>query len=170
MRACHPKYRFLPSRASLALAIFLSASMLPGSARAEETASNDEMERYCANIVDAARDRRYLLQEAELEKLRKEIDVRIEALEKKRAEYEEWLARRNSFLEQAERDLVNIYSGMRPDAAAERLAEVRVELAAAILMKLDPRSAATILNEMDSKTAGALTTIMASAARPSDPS
>lgn len=159
-----------PNRTAVMLAVLSTVLLAPQTVGADEVAKVDEIELFCSNIADAARDRRYLLQETELTRLREEIDLRIDALEAKRAEYEEWLARRNSFLEQAERDLVEIYSGMRPDAAAERLSEVRVELAAAILMKLEPRNAATILNEMDSKTAGALTTIMASAVRPSDPS
>ena len=58
---------------------------------------------------------------------------------------------------------------MRPDAAAERLAEIDVELAAGILMKLDSRKAGVILNEMERKAAAALTGIMASAARRTDP-
>ncbi|MFC6490353.1 MotE family protein [Nitratireductor sp. GCM10026969] len=152
---------------------FLSAALLavllaPGTVRAADT--GDEVQRFCTNIADAARDRRYILQTEELESLRGEIDARIAALEEKRAEYEAWLARRDAFLARAEGDLVQIYSSMRPDAAAERLAEVRVELAAAILMRLEPRTAGLILNEMNSKSAATLTTIIASAARPEDPS
>lgn len=129
-----------------------------------------DIERFCSNIADPARDRRYAIQRAELETLQKDIDERIAALEAKRLEYEEWLARRNDFLEKAENNLVDIYARMRPDAAAERLAEVGSELAAGILMKLQARQAGIILNEMDSKVAATLTGIMASAARKQDPS
>ena len=128
-----------------------------------------DIERFCSNIADAARDRRYALQKAELETLQKDIDQRIAALEEKRREYEEWLERRNDFLDKAETNLVDIYSRMRPDAAAERLAEVNVELAAGILMKLQARQAGIILNEMKTEAAAALTGIMASAARKQDP-
>jgi len=134
------------------------------------TEMDDDVRRFCSNIADAARDRRYALQRAELETLQKEVDERIKVLEERRAEYEEWLKRRNDFLEKAENNLVEIYSRMRPDAAAERLAEVQVELAAAILMKLETRKAGVILNEMDSKAAASLTSIMASATRRQDPS
>ena len=65
--------------------------------------------------------------------------------------------------------LVDIYGRMRPDAAAERLAELRADLAAAILMKLDSRQASVILNEMDPKVAATLTSVIASAARSEDP-
>ncbi|WP_159589143.1 MotE family protein [Chelativorans xinjiangense] len=159
-------------RARLPLAALAAVLLSVPGARAADTANapQDEVERFCTNIADAARDRRYALQARELDGLRGEVDARIAALEEKRAEYEAWLARRDAFLARAEGNLVQIYSNMRPDAAAERLAEVRAELAAAILMKLEPRMAGVILNEMNSKDAAALTTIMASAARPEDPS
>lgn len=128
-----------------------------------------EIQRFCSNIADAARDRRYSLQAKELETLQADIDKRMKALEEKRAEYEEWLKRRNDFMAGAEDGVVKIYARMRPDAAAERLAEVNAELAAAILMKLDSRQAGVILNEMERKAAAALTGIMASAARKEDP-
>lgn len=130
---------------------------------------DDDIRRFCSNIADAARDRRYALQKSELETLQHSIDERIATLEEKRAEYEEWLQRRNDFLARAEENLVDIYARMRPDAAAERLAAIDAELAAGILMKLQARQAGTILNEMDSKAAAALTGIMASAARRQDP-
>ncbi len=128
-----------------------------------------EIERFCSNIADAARDRRYALQAQELVSLQKEVDSRIKALEEKRAEYESWMKRREEFLALAEDGVVKIYGGMRPDAAAERLAELDAVLAAGILMKLDARKAGVILNEMQPKVAATLTGIMANAARRSDP-
>ncbi|MEO3384892.1 MotE family protein [Mesorhizobium sp. CAU 1741] len=146
-----------------------SIPVIPG-APTEGDALDDDIRRFCSNIADAARDRRYALQQAELQTLQKDIDARIVTLEEKRLEYEEWLARRNDFLAKAEDNLVEIYSVMRPDAAAERLAEVDMELAAGILMKLKARQAGVILNEMESEAAATLTGIMASAARKQDPS
>lgn len=140
-------------------------------ARTQKPASDmTEVERFCSNIADAARDRRYAIQTEELTKLQQEVDARIKMLEEKRAEYESWLERREEFMARAEDGVVKIYSSMRPDAAAERLAELRVELAAAILMKLDARKAGVILNEMESKAAAALTGVMAAAAQKVDPS
>ncbi len=133
-------------------------------------ADQSEVERFCSNIADAARDRRYALQAAELKQLQDGIDKRIAALEAKRSEYESWLKRREIFLARAEDGVVEIYADMKPDAAAERLAIVQTDLAAAILMKLEPRKAGVILNEMDMKAAATLTGIMASAARRVDPS
>jgi flagellar motility protein MotE (MotC chaperone) len=137
---------------------------------AQADTEGTEVQRFCSNIADAARDRRYALQAKELEKLKSEIDERMKALEAKRVEYEQWLKRRDDFLSKAEDNVVKIYAKMKPDAAAERLAEVRIELAAGILMKLDPRQSSTILNEMDSKAAATITAVMASATRKEDPS
>ncbi|MFB9981736.1 MotE family protein [Mesorhizobium kowhaii] len=136
----------------------------------EKAPDQSEIERFCSNIADAARDRRYALQAEEMKQLQAGIDQRMKALEEKRAEYETWLKRREVFLARAEDGVVQIYAGMKPDAAAERLAIVNPDLAAAILMKLDSRKASVILNEMDQKAAATLTGIMASAARRVDPS
>ena len=166
--------RTLAASAFPALAVALTLGLSAGPAAPQgggqaDGQSADEIRRFCGNIVDAARDRRYAMQEAELKKLQQDVDDRLKRLEEKRAEYQDWLTRRNDFLAKAEGNLVEIYSRMRPDAAAERLAEVNVELAAGILMKLQARQAGIILNEMDSKAAATLTGIMASAARRQDP-
>ncbi|HEY6631210.1 MAG TPA: MotE family protein [Rhizobiaceae bacterium] len=133
-------------------------------------ATGTEVERFCSNIADAARDRRYVLQTEELQKLQQEVDKRIKLLEEKRADYEAWLKRREDFLARAEEGVVKIYSGMRADAAAERLAEMDATLAAGILMKIEPRKAGVILNEMERKAAAMLTGVMAAASRRNDPS
>lgn len=156
-------------------AAMLSLLLGTGQAAAVEATSvtppteQSEAERFCSNIADAARDRRYALQAQELEKLQKDVDKRIKLLEEKRAEYEDWLKRREDFLSKAEDNVVGIYSTMKPDAAAERLAELDAMLAAGILMKLDSRNAGVILNEMERKAAATLTAIMVSATRKEDP-
>jgi flagellar motility protein MotE (MotC chaperone) len=147
-----------------------SSPAQPAALAGGKAPDESEIQRFCSNIADAARDRRYALQAEELKQLQAGIDERMKALDAKRAEYEEWLKRREVFLARAEDGVVKIYAGMKPDAAAERLAMVNAELAAAILMKLDPRKASVILNEMDQKAAATLTGIMASAARRVDPS
>ncbi|MFC6447220.1 MotE family protein [Shinella zoogloeoides] len=136
-------------------------------------ASADEIREFCTNIADAARDQRYLLQKQELEKLQKDVDERIKTLEMRRAEYQDWLKRRNDFLKSTEKDLVDIYRKMKPDAAAAQLAELDPEIASAIVMKLPPRQSSTILGEMPADKAAALTRILVSATDPNtskDPS
>ena len=126
-------------------------------------ANGDEIQQFCTNIADAARDQRYLLQKKDLEKLQAEVDARITKLEERRAEYEDWLKRRNDFLKQAELGLVDIYKTMKADAAAGQLELVNPAIAAAIVMKLPPRQSSLILSEMSSDKAAVLTNIISSA-------
>lgn len=129
-------------------------------------ATQNEIQQFCTNIADAARDQRYTLQRKELETLQAGIDERIATLEKRRAEYEDWLKRRNDFLKQAELGLVDIYKTMKPDAAAGKLEMVEPEIAAAIVMKLPPRQSSLILAEMTDEKAAILTNIISSASDP----
>lgn len=116
---------------------------------------------YCANIADAATDARFQRQVEALKALEKKIQERVVTLEQKRAEYEDWLQRREKFLKSAEDNLVAIYTQMRPDAASQQLAIMNEFTAAAILAKLPARTASAILNEMDPTKAAQLTNIMA---------
>ncbi len=131
-----------------------------------ESAATNEIQQFCTNIADAARDQRYLLQRKDLETLQASVDERIATLEKRRAEYEDWLKRRNDFLKQAELRLVDIYKTMKPDAAAGKLEMVRPEIAAAIVMKLPARQSSLILSEMSDDKAAVLTNIISSASDP----
>ncbi|MCP8896808.1 MotE family protein [Shinella daejeonensis] len=137
------------------------------------TATADEIRAFCTNIADAARDQRYLLQKEELEALQKDVDARIRTLEARRAEYEDWLNRRNRFLETAQAGLVDIYSKMKPDAAAAQLAALNPEIASAIVMKLPARQSSVIMSEMPADKAARVTRIIAVATDPNtskDPS
>ncbi|QRM54234.1 MotE family protein [Sinorhizobium sp. BG8] len=173
-----PSIRSLLRRLALPLAGAVLLS-IPG-AFAEERpvitttkAAGDEVREFCTNIADAARDQRYLLQKKELEDLQKEVDGRIQTLEQRRAEYEDWLKRRNEFLKVAEASLVDIYKNMPADAAAAQLELIRPEIASAIVMRLAPRMSSLILSEMEAEKAAMLTAIIASASDPNtskDPS
>lgn len=130
------------------------------------TTTSEDIQKFCTNIADPARDQRYLLQKQELEKLQGEVDSRIKVLETRKAEYEEWLKRRNDFLDRAQAGLVDVYKTMKADAAAPQLQEMLPELAAAIIMKLPARQSGLILAEMDPKKAGIISMIISSAADP----
>lgn len=158
---------FTPQRVLLAL--FVVAGSLP-SARAQEQVrvttgetSGQEIQQYCTNIVDQARDQRYLMQKQDLEKLQEDINERVAILEARKAEYEDWLQRRNDFLKQVETNLVEVYKTMKADAAAPQLQELDPGMAAAIIMKLPPRQSGLILSEMNAKKAATVASIMASA-------
>ncbi|MAY62222.1 MAG: flagellar protein [Rhizobiales bacterium] len=139
----------------------------------EQKAYESEIEAYCANIADAARDQRYLRQKNELDNLKSKVDERIALLEQRRDEYQKWLGKRDDFMRVAEATLVDIYKNMRPDAAASQLSLINPGVAAAIVMKLNARLSSQILNEMEPEKAAALAGIIANAAateQPKDPS
>lgn len=165
--------RRLPRYASVAAVIVLSL-LAPGALAQQAPPSlEDEIRAFCGNIADAARDQRYLLQKKELEALQADVDQRMQQLEEGSAKYQEWLKKREDFMQVADTQLVEIYKNMAADAAAAQLEIVKPGIAAAIVMKLSPRLASSILNEMDTKKAAALTTIIAAAAateQPEDPS
>lgn len=134
-------------------------------ARKEAPPKGSLAESYCANIADAAADARFAWQLRELRELDAELQRRIDILEKRTAEYREWLARRDAFVQKAQESLVRIFSRMRPDAAASQLAAMDEETAAAVLTKLEPRNASAILNEMPPGPAARLTMTIAGAAK-----
>ncbi|OCW56192.1 MotE family protein [Hoeflea olei] len=166
----------LVSLRRLGPASVLAAGLLVSGALAQQAppaTSDEDVRAFCGNIVDAARDQRYLLQKKELEDLQAGVDERLKRLEEKSSQYKEWLKKREEFMRVAESQLVDIYKNMKSDAAAQQLEILSPEVAAAIIMKLNPRLASSILNEMDSTKAAGLTGIIASAAsadKPKDPS
>ncbi|MGY2047709.1 MotE family protein [Methylobacterium sp. JK268] len=143
----------------------LAACLAAAPAAAQEAGTAAKPSPYCAGIIDAAADARFAWQKQSLETLQKQVDERIAKLEAKRAEYEEWLRRRDAFLAKADETVVGIYMKMRPDAAALQLANMPAEAAAAILTKLNARAASTILAEMEASRAAQLARLMTDASK-----
>ncbi|GAB5375472.1 MAG: hypothetical protein AcusKO_19340 [Acuticoccus sp.] len=182
-----PTQRPLPPRriavwhvASLALLLTLSTTVPTGQASGQTGADGttasaggnaegvDTALAYCSNLADAASDARFARKAARLRALEGEVEDRLKALEKKRAEYQEWLDKRQRFLAMAQQNVVSIYTAMRPDAASEQLAAMDDLTAAAIIARLSPRSASAVLNEMAIEKAARIATIMSGMARGSD--
>jgi flagellar motility protein MotE (MotC chaperone) len=135
----------------------------PGTAEAPANVKS-----YCENIADQALDARFLAQKAELTRLEEELAQRTALLEAKKAEYQEWLKRRDDFINKAEGSLVKLYSKIKPDSAAPQLAAMDEEAAAALLLKLSAKASSAILDQMDSAKAARLVSVMIGAAKPSD--
>lgn len=124
---------------------------------------------YCENIIDFAAEARAAFRLKKLQELEKQVEVRLELLEAKRAEIERWLVKREEFVETAQKQLIDIYRRMRPDAAALQLAALDEMTAAAVILQLKPRTASTILNEMDPKLAARLASFVSYAAKKNKP-
>ena len=131
--------------------------------------SKSEIERFCGNIAIRANDTRAVLQIRKLAELKKDIEDRITELEEKRKHYEEWLKKRDDFLEKAKTSLVKIISKMKPNAAADQLSLVDDYTAASIILKLNPRVSSLIMNQMPAQKTANLTRIMVGIQRTTAP-
>jgi flagellar motility protein MotE (MotC chaperone) len=107
-----------------------------------------DVERYCTNISDPAKDARAALQTQRLQELEAQVTAKIDALEGKRKEYQDWLQQRQDFIESTSSVMLDIYAGMKPDAAAAQLSGLDRETAASLIAKMKPRTASAILAEM----------------------
>lgn len=129
---------------------------------------DNEVALFCSNVADPAVDARLAWQLKELEKAESLLRERIAEVEAKRAEYEKWMALRDDFLKKAEASVVEIYSRMKPDAAATQIAGMADETAAAVLAKLSPRSSSAIFNEMETGRAAHLADLLGGMRRVDD--
>ncbi len=120
----------------------------------------NDAERYCRNIADSAREAKFKWQVKTIDELEDALAKRTVELETKRAEIEDWIKKREAFMDLAEEKLVSIYSKMRADAASAQIKELGPITAAALLMKLQPRISSAILNEMPAADAARLASLM----------
>ena len=130
--------------------------------------ADNEVALFCSNVADPAVDARLAWQLKELEKAENLLRERIAEVEAKRAEYEKWMALRDDFLKKAEASVVEIYSRMKPEAAATQIAGMADETAAAVLAKLSPRNSSAIFNEMDTARAAHLADLLGGMRRVDD--
>lgn len=96
-------------------------------------------------------------QELRLHRLRGKIDEQSKRLDEKIVALRALKRDRELALNKVRESLVAIYSGMKPDAAAERLRGVDDDLVAALMSKLDATKAGAILAEADPDRAARIT-------------
>lgn len=120
-------------------------------------------EQYCSSIVDAAAAAQIAQQTNNLQKAQKQLDDRVARLAAKTEELKHWLKKREDFTNHATKSLVEIYSKMKPEAAASQLTAMDELTAAAITSKLSPKVSSLVLAEMDPTKAARLTAIVAGA-------
>ncbi|WP_062209651.1 MotE family protein [Aureimonas sp. AU12] len=107
-----------------------------------------DVENYCRNIADPALDQRNALQMVKLKEAEGLVTAKIDELETKRREVQDWLVERKAFMDSTSSVMIDIYAAMKPDAAAAQLAGLDRPVAAALLARLKSRQASAILSEM----------------------
>ena len=150
----------------------LSFLLVPVHMHAETSATEKEqpeiqkiIEDYCVAVSDIAIERRLANQNAVLKELETRVQEGIARLEQRKAELEALLKRRDELRNLAQKELVDIYSGMDPEAASRQLEKLDVRLASSVVRQLKSRQASAILSEMSPEFAASMAKIIASAAQ-----
>ncbi len=120
-------------------------------------------QQYCSSIMDTATAAQIAQQTRNLEKAQKQLDDRIALLATKAEILKNWIKLREDFTARVTDSLVQIYTKMKPDAAAAQLAAMDEEAAAAIMSKLPPKVSSPIMSEMEAMKAARLSAIMVGA-------
>ncbi|WP_045834904.1 MotE family protein [Hyphomicrobium sp. 99] len=120
-------------------------------------------QQYCSSIMDATTAAQIAQQRHNLEKAQKQLDDRIAVLAEKAEVLKGWIKLREDFTARATESLVQIYSKMKPDAAAPQLAAMDEMVAAAVMSKLTPKVSSLIMTEMEVAKAARLSAVIAGA-------
>jgi flagellar motility protein MotE (MotC chaperone) len=120
-------------------------------------------QQYCSSILDATSAAQIAEQTRGLQKAQKDIEARIALLSAKAELLKSWMKMRQDFSAHATDALVQIYTRMKPDAAAAQLAAMDEMTSAAIIAKLAPKVSSPLLAEMDVGKAARLSGIIAGA-------
>lgn len=168
--------RLFASLASVLLGLILFVPGVPaGEARSDDKemevlqmppASTPELspaQQYCSNVLDAATAAQIAQQTRNLEKAQKQLDDRLVLLAEKADVLKNWIKLREDFTARATDSLVQIYSKMKPDAAAAQLAAMDEMVAAAVISKLTPKVSSLIMTEMEVARAARLSAVIAGA-------
>ena len=154
-------------RTSFAVSL-LSATVLAlggltsaGSAQAPTTppaaaTSTSDAANFCANIRNPAAEARFAWQANTLKTLETKLSDTLRKLDERKAELEALTASRDAELQRTEARITEIFTRMRPDAAALQLATMDETMAVALLGKMPPRAVSAVLNEMEAARAAQL--------------
>jgi flagellar motility protein MotE (MotC chaperone) len=132
----------------------------PKTAPAAAVASTSDAASFCSAIRDPAAEARFAWQANTLKGLETRLADTLKKLEERKAELQLLTDQRAAEVKQAEARMTEIFSRMRPDAAALQLATMDQAVAVAVLGKLTPRAASAVLNEMEASRAAQLAEVM----------
>lgn len=141
--------------ATILIALSLRLSGASASPRVPEAASKDSQQ-ICANVAASVEAARLDRQRKELGDLQQQVGAKLAALEAKQSELRAALERIEAFERKGDDSLVELYSRMKPEAAAAQLAQLDDEIAASLMLKLKAKTVSGILNEMEAARGAAL--------------
>lgn len=132
----------------------------PKTTPAAVAASTSDAATFCSALRDPAAEARFAWQANTLKGLESKLADTLKKLDERKAELQLLTDQRAAEVKQAEARMTEIFSRMRPDAAALQLAAMDQSVAIAVLGKLPPRAASAVLNEMEASRAAQLAEAM----------
>lgn len=132
----------------------------PKTVPAAAVTSTSDAANFCAALRDPAAEARFAWQANTLKGLEAKLADTLKKLEERKAELQLLTDQRSAEARQADARMSDIFSRMRPDAAALQLAAMDQSAALAVLGKLSPRAASAVLNEMEASRAAQLAEAM----------
>jgi flagellar motility protein MotE (MotC chaperone) len=155
----------MAAMAALSVAFTSHAHAESSNADEDQNEIREIIEEYCVAVSDIAMEQRMATQSALLKALEAKVENGIARLEQRKSELEALLKRRDDLRNLAQKELVEIYSGMDPEAASLQLEKLDVRLASSVLRQLKPRQASAVLNEMNPEFAARMAKLIAIAAQ-----
>ena len=119
------------------------------------------IEEYCTSVSDLAAERRAARQASALKELQAKVENRLNELEQHTNDLAELIQKREALRALADKELVDIYSGVEAEAAAAQMERLDLPLASSVLRQLKPRQASAILNVMKPELAAQLVRLIA---------
>ncbi len=117
-----------------------------------ETITDDKLasiaRSYCSNNLASAAEARIASKRKALLELEERIEKKSAELSRLTADARDWVDRREKGRAMSRDSLVDAYSKMRPEAAAQQIGAMSDDVAVSIIMKLNARAASAIMNEM----------------------
>jgi flagellar motility protein MotE (MotC chaperone) len=116
----------------------------------------DDFDKLCKSYVNEAIKNINKIDQKENDEKLKNISQREKELLQKENDISFLITQKNQLLDKADSKLVDLFSKMKPDVAAEQLQLTDIEIVTSILNKMNIQSASKIIAQMDKKFASLL--------------
>ena len=151
----------VPMAMGIIAASILACTTTVRSEEAGDVEIRRAIEEYCTTVSDLAAERRAARQTSALKELQAKVESRLNELEQHADDLAERVQKREALRVLADKELVEIYSGVDAEAAAAQMERLDLRLASSVLRQLKPRQASAILNVMKPELAAQLVRLIA---------
>jgi flagellar motility protein MotE (MotC chaperone) len=120
----------------------------------------DEAIDLCRSFAKKAAETKLARQNKELLLMKTKIEEQLLVLDQKTRILDQWVSKRDNIRATVSDRLVNIYSNVEPEIAAQQLQKLDAEMASEVLQRLNPKTSGEIVSAMDVTFASKLVKLM----------